>query len=417
MVKITPCFSLIPGLFKGLRGSTLLSCPKGIHVSALRLFYVTFTVLALGAYSSVQSAPPNPSNATGDRMPASMMKADTGKTNVLASISDKKETSVVTSADKPFDLRETIVGRKITQLRSDKDKIADFYSKYDGRLKDLQNTSEATARDYYSATAMINSRLQGGTTPGNPILIEQSQIAQQKLEAIATDISTLSTLANDISTNASVASYLLEAVRATYGLSGAVDEDHVALTQLEDEVNRLVVQIDRQLTDVNNDINRRTSYLATERRNLQTLTLGIANGELYGQSLANRAFFSPTSALPGDPDMIAARQTAASGVSPNPSKPLVVIRFDRPNVDFEQAVYMATSEALQRFPNVGFEVVAVAPNGVNPAQASLAMSDAENNAQNVARSMAQMGVPGTRLKMSSTHSPMARSPEVHIFLR
>jgi hypothetical protein len=183
-------------------------------------------------------------------------------------------------------------------------------------------------------------------------------------------------------------------------------------------VNRLVVQIDRQLTDVNNDINRRTSYLSTERRNLQTMTLAIANGELYGQSLANRAFFSPTNAMPGDPDMLAARATAASGVSaPNPNKPLVVIRFDRANVDYEQAVYMATSEALQRFPNVGFEVVAVSPQGGNPAQASLASSDAENNAQNVARSMAQMGVPGSRLKMSATRSPMARSPEVHIFLR
>jgi hypothetical protein len=315
-------------------------------------------------------------------------------------------------------MKETIVGRKINQLRSDNEKIASFYSRYENQLKDLQATSESTARDYYSVTAMINSRLQGGTTPGNPILVEQSQTAQQKLEAIAADITTLTTLANDISTNASVASYLLESVRATYGLSGAVDEDHVALTQLEDEVNRLVVQIDRQLTDVNNDINRRTSYLATERRNLQTMTLAISNGELYGQSLANRAFFSPTSAMPGDPDVLAARQTAAAGVTaPNPNKPLVVIRFDRQNVDFEQAVYLATSEALQRFPNVGFEVVAVAPNGLNPAQASLAASDAENNAQNVARSMAQMGVPGSRLKLSATRSPMARSPEVHIFLR
>lgn len=339
-----------------------------------------------------------------------MMKS--GTTNTSA------PSNVARIDDKPFDLKETIVGRKINQLRTDKDKITDFYSKYQMRLKELQTTSEATARDYYSSTAMINSRLQGGTTPGNPILVEQSQVAQQKLEAIASDITTLSTLSNDISTNASVASYLLEAVRATYGLSGAVDEDHVALTQLEDEVNRLVVQIDRQLTDVNNDINRRTSYLATERRNLQTLTLGIANGELYGQSLANRAFFSPTNAMPGDPDVVAARQTAASGVTaPNPNKPLVVIRFDRPNVDFEQAVYLATSEALQRFPNVGFEVVAVSPNGGNPAQASLANSDAENDAQNVARSMAQMGIPGSRLKMSSTRSPMARSPEVHIFLR
>lgn len=321
----------------------------------------------------------------------------------------------ISSADKPYDYKETIVSRKITQLRADKDKIETFYNTYQSRLKDLQTKAEGTSQDYYSTTAAINARLQGGTTPGNPILVEQSQVAQQKLESIAGDISTLTVLSNDISSNASVASYLLEAVRATYGLSGAVDEDHVNLTKLEDEVNRLVVQIDRQLTDVNNDINRRTSYLSTERRNLQTLTLAIANGELYGQSLANRAFFAPANAFPGDPDLAAVRNPQPASF--NPTKPLVVVRFDRPGVEYEQAVYLAASEALQRYPNVSFEVVAVSPASGNPAQASLAATDAENDAQSVVRSMTQMGIPGNRLKLSQTRSPQARSPEVHIFLR
>lgn len=409
----------------------------------LRLFYITFIVASLSACSSVESAPPA-SPATADRLPAALLKSQKSETQskvvqpIPANQPVQKPTVTNNDSTKPegtsshvralspsyqseekvSDYKQTIVGRKIEQLRSDKEKINSFFERYETRLKELQTNAEGNAREYYSVTAMINSRLQGGTTPGNPILVEQSQTAQQKLEAIASDVSTLTALSNDVSTNASVASYLLEAVRATYGLSGAVDEDHVALTQLEDEVNRLVVKIDRQLTDINNDINRRTSYLSTERRNLQTLTLGIANGELYGQSLANRAFFSPTNAMPGDPDITSARETVASGISrPNTSKPLVVIRFDRNDVDFEQAVYMATSEALQRFPNIGFEVVAVAPNGSNPAQTALAGTDAQNNAQNVARSMAQMGIPGSRIKLSSSNSPMARSPEVHIFLR
>lgn len=379
----------------------------------LRLLPVTFFLAAaLTACSSVQSAPPSGSYGSGRQALGSVSATpNSGAANPLVI------KSAVNSDATPYDFKETIVSRKIAQLRSDKEKIQNFYSNYESRLKELQSSSERTSQEYYSSVAMINARLQGGTTPGNPILVEQSRSAQTKLEAIASDISTLSTLSNDISSNASVASYLLEAVRATYGLSGAVDEDHVALTQLEDEVNRLVVQIDRQLTDVNNDINRRTSYLSTERRNLQTLTLAIANGELYGQSLANRAFFSPASALPGDPDLMAAKLGQAGGNNFNSSKPLVMIRFDRPNVDYQQAVYAATSEALQRYPNVSFEVVAVAPPGQNPAQGSLSNSDAQKDAQDVVRSMTQMGIPGNRIKLSSTRSPQARSPEVHIFLR
>lgn len=381
----------------------------------LRLLPVAFLAAALTACSSVQSAPPSAS-------PAGQVAISGNNRQALGSVSDKGTAanplvikSTVNSDATPYNFKETIVSRKITQLRSDKDKIQNFYSTYATRLKELQGSSERTSQEYYNSIATINARLQGGTTPGNPILVEQSRAAQSKLEAISNDISTLTTLSNDISSNASVASYLLEAVRATYGLSGAVDEDHVALTQLEDEVNRLVVQIDRQLTDVNNDINRRTSYLATERRNLQTLTLAIANGELYGQSLANRAFFSPASALPGDPDLMAAKLGQTANF--NSSKPLVMIRFDRPNVDYQQAVYTATSEALQRYPNVSFEVVAVAPPGPNPARSALSHSDAQKDAQDVVRSMTQMGIPGNRIKLSSTRSPQARTPEVHIFLR
>ncbi len=333
----------------------------------------------------------------------------------LASISSDDETMVIQStvngADKPFQYRETVVSRKVQQLRNDHDKIKQYADSYDNTLRTLQSSSEATTKRYYDVIAAINAHLQRGTTPGNPILIDKAQTAQNNLDALATDITSLNVLANDIASNASLASYLMEAIRATYNVSGAVDEDHQALTELEDLVNNLNVQTDRQLNDVNEDINRRTSYLSSERRNLQTLSLAIANGELYGQSLANRAFFSPASALPGSAPL------ATPNTPVNSSKPLVVIRFDRPNVEFEQAVYLAASQALEKYPNVGFEVVAISPAGINPAQAALATTDSQNNAEAVLRSMAQMGIPGNRVALSSAKSPSARTSEVHIFLR
>jgi hypothetical protein len=210
-------------------------------------------------------------------------------------------------------------------------------------------------------------------------------------------------------------------VRASYGLTGAVEEDHEALTQLEDTVNTVVVAIDRQMNEVASDLNRRTSYLAAERRNMQTLALAISNGELYGQSLANRSFFNPAGSLPGDEAGYATMPSAP--VSPvtetafNRAEPLMVIRFDQEKVDYEQAVYLATSQALERYPNVSFEIVAVAPTGLPPARMSLAATDARNAAEAVMRTMTAMGVPGNRLSVAATRSPMAKTPEVHIFLR
>lgn len=334
---------------------------------------------------------------------------------ILGSVSNNSDTMViksnVSSADVPFQYRETVVSRKVQQLSNDQSKIKQFADSYDDKLRSLQASSEATTKNYYDVIAGINAHLQRGTTPGNPILIEKAQVAQQRLDALSSDVTNLNVLANDIASNASLASYLMEAIRATYGVSGAVDEDHQSLKELEDKVNNLNVQADRQLNEVNEDINRRTSYLSSERRNLQTLSLAIANGELYGQSLANRSYFSPASALPGSAPLGMAKAPV------NSSKPLVVIRFDRPNVDFEQAVYLAASQALEKYPNVSFEVVAVAPAGVNPAQSALATTDSQNNAEAVLRSMSQMGIPGNRVALSSAKSPAARSSEVHIFIR
>ncbi|HEY1095927.1 MAG TPA: hypothetical protein VGF14_01655 [Alphaproteobacteria bacterium] len=377
-----------------------------------RYCLLSAVTLSLAACSSWSKADPAQPVNTGNRQ---SLAAISTTNNVAPVTTAAPASNKIPSSFGPAASRQTIVGRKVAQLRSDQQKIQSFVDRFDTQLHDIQGKTESNAQAYYASIAGINAKLQGGTTPGNPILVEQSQSAQTKLDAISADIATLNVLANDISSNASVASYLLESVRATYGLSGAVDEDHEQLTKLEDDVNRMVVQIDRQLTQVNSDINRRTSYLSSERRNLQTLALAIANGEMYGQSLANRAFFSPAAALPGDPDLTAAQNAPQGGYST--TKPLVMIRFDRPNVDYDQAVYLAASEALQRYPNVGFEIVAVAPANGNPAQSSLATSDAQSNAEAIQRSMIQMGIPGNRIKLSSTRSPMARTPEVHIFLR
>lgn len=327
----------------------------------------------------------------------------------------------ITNDNTPYEHRETIVSRKVSQLSEDMDKIQTFVKSYQDEIAQLQANSEQMAAEYYGYVASIQSRLQGGSTPGNPILVENLQKAQKKLDKLAQDVGELNKLANDISSNASVASFLLESVRATYNLSGAIEEDHEKLTDLEDDLNHLIVKIDRQLNELSDDVNRRASYLATERRNIQTLALAVANGEPYGQSLARKAF-GPVSTLTGQTSAVSSQPLSPPG-SPERSarfsgtRPLVVIRFDRPKVDYQQALYMAANQALDKFPDAFFEIVAVTPARGNPAQRALASSDARQNAEQVFRNLVQMGVPSQRLKLSAAQSPEAGTPEVHVFVR
>ncbi len=56
--------------------------------------------------------------------------------------------------------------------------------------------------------------------------------------------------------------------------------------------------------------------------------------------------------------------------------PLVVIRFDHPDVDYQQILYAALNQALQNRPSAGFQVVAVSPTRGNAASVQIAQTTA-----------------------------------------
>ena len=98
-------------------------------------------------------------------------------------------------------------------------------------------------------------------------------------------------------------------------------------------------------------------------------------------------------------------------------KPLVVIRFDKPNVKYEQPVYQAVRRALERKPDAVFDIVAVAPAQGAPGQAGLAANEARRRATDVMRSLSNLGLPAEQTRMSTTTSNQARVPEVRIFVQ
>jgi hypothetical protein len=305
----------------------------------------------------------------------------------------------------------TAVGAKIGQMRGELARLQAGVNEHNAALQKLRVQTVSHAQRYHGTVAAINSRLQVGTTPGNPVLVSQWSTAQTQLDGVSRDIAEMNSLANRVANDSSTSSYLLETTRATYGLAGAVDEDHRQLSILEDEVNRTTVLIDRLLNELSEDINRQSIYVGNERKNLTTLSIAIKNGELLGSSLANRAFdVQPYQARPNRRQVPAAAQSGQR-------RPLVVIRFDRPNVEFEQALYTAINRALERRPQAGFDLVAVAPSAGNAAQSASAANAARRNAENVLRSLTSMGLPASRVTLSAGTSNDARTNEVHIYVR
>jgi len=303
----------------------------------------------------------------------------------------------------------TFVGKKVKELRSELTRLQSSISQHNGSLQQLRARIVQDAQRYHSTVATINTRLQVGTTPGNPILVQQFNSAGADLEKISTDTSELNMLATAVSSDSTMSAFLSESTRATLNVSGAVDEDHKQLAILEDEVNRTVVLIERLLTELAEDVRRQTNYVATERSNLNLLSAGIKGGEIYGSSLANQAVI----AAAGN----SVFQGPARAMDTTGRRPLVVIRFDRPDVPYQQALYAAVSRVLESRPGAVFDLVAVAPSVGGAARIALNSNKAQRFAEGVLRSLIEMGLPPSRVAMSGKTGSQSKTNEVHLYLR
>lgn len=293
----------------------------------------------------------------------------------------------------------TFVNQKVSQFNSELNQLRGTLSTRNNQLEGIRSQTVGNASTYHGMVGGIKSRLQVGTTPGNPQLMQQWRSSQDQLTRIESDISNMNQLAAQVAADSAMSSYLLDSVRAAYSLTGAVDDDHRRLRGLEDEVNQTTVTIDRLLNELTTDIGRQQQFVASERESLMELASDINSGQLYGSQQTSTASPQMASAAPGDFSQ---------------RRPLVVIRFDRQDVAYEPALYQAVSRALERRPDAIFDLVAVSPGTGNQ---NLSSGSARRNAEQVLGSLAGMGLPSDRVMLSAMASPTAQSSEVHIYVR
>lgn len=342
-----------------------------------------------------------------------------------------------------FQGNETVVGNKVASLNKDLFGLQSRIGSLAKRLREIENGGRNLAAAYYANVATINTQLQTGTTPGNPRLVQKLDASQQALDQLSAHVANLNGLAVEIADAASVGAFLLETVRSTYNLSGAIEEDHAHLAQMEDQVNNAILTVDRLLNEVNDDLTRTTAYLSTERNNIRTLSLAVSSGDLFGRSLANNPFsgapmssmVQPAAYAPAPmtatPAIMAPPVMAAPSMVPVPpqampipapqqtagNRPLAKIRFDKPNVDYEQPLYVAVQNAIAKYPNARFELIAVHPTSGNAAQVAIESTKARRNAEKVLRDLTQMGLSMNQIDLSYSPMPEARSSEVHLYIR
>lgn len=144
------------------------------------------------------------------------------------------------------------------------------------------------------------------------------------------------------------------------------------------------------------------------------VVLRVRAALLAAALLAAALLVSGCALWPSPPEQTAVTASAAE----HPTRqPLVVIRFDQPDVRYEPAVFEAVGGILERRPDAAIDLVAVAPSASGAAPVSLEPAQVRGQAETVMRSLVAMGLPPSRIAMLASTSPNATTNEVHLYVR
>lgn len=116
---------------------------------------------------------------------------------------------------------------------------------------------------------------------------------------------------------------------------------------------------------------------------------------------------------------LAVQPTAAPAyaqATPVGNKPLMVIRFNQRQVYYENQLFTALDRAVAVKPSVLFEVVSYVPTGRDARASADLAARAQANLNRVLGSLNEMGVPPSRIQVTTERDGRLKHQEVHVFV-
>jgi outer membrane protein OmpA-like peptidoglycan-associated protein len=190
-------------------------------------------------------------------------------------------------------------------------------------------------------------------------------------------------------------------MRRLDAMSPENEADREQLSRLRSEVSQTAGALDSLVNSLSSESAQNAAFIAKERASLASL--GLQQGPTPSQRAS----------APAAPSGPAATPTA----SPAPAKPsgkpaFVTIKFDRPSVTYREALGAALKQALVRRPDAAFDVVGVTASASQEAQDLV-----KARAEDVSRTMMELGVAATKIGIDSSRERGVASDEVRIFVR
>jgi hypothetical protein len=281
---------------------------------------------------------------------------------------------------------DTPTGRTLKDIRENLERAHSRTRREQGRLANVQKRATSNVQRYQGVSAAIQTRLEQGIDVNQPALVSQWYAAQGELDRMRADLNDLNAVATYFTADLSTVATLQARMPAA---SSANDRDKKSVESLTSELNETRTAMREALQILSQQINDETRFVASEQTRLASYSNDIQAGQLD------------------------AAPRAQGGDQPA----LVVIRFDNPDVDYEQPLFTAISAALNRLPDAKFELVAVSPVAEDVDAISEARKQSQVQAQNVLKSLTSFGLPPSRVSLSARTSPNAETNEVQVFVK
>ncbi|MBV8662425.1 MAG: hypothetical protein JO107_04935, partial [Hyphomicrobiales bacterium] len=241
-------------------------------------------------------------------------------------------------------------------LRNELLRLQDDVAQHSSELRHLRAELDDQTGKVDALASGIETRLKSTNVPNDPQLLNDWSQAETQLNKASENILKLNNISSWATTDSALASYVLQAVRSAQGDPNIGESDRRQLARLAGEADHAALAVDQLVTETSGEIASRNLFVATAHRRLASLQSDIAAGQ--------RA--SSVASLPRG----SGAYTAAALTAPSSRRALVTIRFDHPNVAYEEELYWAMRTALERRPDVAFDIVAVSPPGAGASSAA-----------------------------------------------
>ena len=289
-----------------------------------------------------------------------------------------------------------LLRRRAAELENELAGLAGVIEAQRSELQSLADGAAESAELYVAAVDAVNGRTRNGMPPDDPILASQWRAARGALKDVAAAYSArLRALNNRIAVNRGMTAYLVESTKAARAVRAALGVDQGEIAGVESRVARVIGENERLLAEIELTFDRYAAWLD----DAQAPPSGLAPPPAVA-------------ALPPPPALPSPAGAAAEGVPA-----LVTIRFARPDIAYEDALYEAVAAALRRRPDARFELVAVAPAAADSAEAQRNAAAAGRNAERVMETLLAMDLPPERIRLSFTTSAEVAASEVRLFAR